>query len=249
MAEHENADFRNDLRSQLVTTGTAAAEQWLATRANRRMSDVNRRRLAGHIVNALWADIENAAIGIAEFIADDNTVKQLRAELDAANELAHRRATLLDKALTRQVELAEERNAANEKAEKAKQRARLLLVGQNELDRQRAETDAVTHAEFEAAMNELRAQRDEARTTAGAYLATLERFADEDEDSLRAERDEARARLAELGEASVEWGYWGEDGFNVSEGQFSAGDVRYYRDQSGRPVERRLVGEWREVAE
>jgi hypothetical protein len=63
------------------------------------------------------------------------------------------------------------------------------------------------------------------------------------------ERDEARAQLAEIGKTSVEWGYWHEDEFNVSDRQFSPGDVRYYREQSGRPVERRLAGEWREVSD
>ena len=56
-----------------------------------------------------------------------------------------------------------------------------------------------------------------------------------------------RARLAEIGETEVEWGYWHEDEFNVSERQFGAGDIRYYRERSGRPVERRLAGDWREV--
>lgn len=57
----------------------------------------------------------------------------------------------------------------------------------------------------------------------------------------------AQARLAEIGKVEVEWGYWHEDEFNISERQFSAADVRYYREQSGRPVERCLAGEWRKV--
>jgi len=67
---------------------------------------------------------------------------------------------------------------------------------------------------------------------------------------LRAALDELvqlRALQIEVGETEVEWGYWHEDEFIVSERQLSAGDVRYYREQSGRPVERRLAGQWREV--
>lgn len=59
--------------------------------------------------------------------------------------------------------------------------------------------------------------------------------------------EDFRAQLTEIGETEVEWGYWFDDEFNVSERQFSVGDVRYHQEQSGRPVERRLVGEWREV--
>ena len=75
---------------------------------------------------------------------------------------------------------------------------------------------------------------------------------DLDGDDLRAALDELerlRARLTEIGETEVEWGYWREDEFIISERQFSAGDVRYYREQSGRPVERRLAGQWREVTD
>lgn len=67
------------LRDQLVAAGTAAAEEWLSKRANRRMSDVNRRRLAGHVVNALWQQIEQATVEIAGWVAEDD-----RAACDAA---------------------------------------------------------------------------------------------------------------------------------------------------------------------
>jgi hypothetical protein len=76
----ERGPFRNDLRSQLVAAGTEAAEQWLAIRANRKMSDVNRKRLAGHVVNALWAEIERAVLEMASYFGDD--------QLAAANERA-----------------------------------------------------------------------------------------------------------------------------------------------------------------
>lgn len=67
-ADAHDGDFRNDLRSQLVATGTAAAEQWLSTRANRRMSDVNKRRLAGAVINAIWDDIVDSTLGLAEYL-------------------------------------------------------------------------------------------------------------------------------------------------------------------------------------
>jgi len=67
----ERGPFRGGLRSQLVAAGTEAAEQWLAVRANRKMSDVNRRRLAGHVVNALWTEIETAVLEMAEYVAGE----------------------------------------------------------------------------------------------------------------------------------------------------------------------------------
>jgi hypothetical protein len=78
-----DADRHRELREQLVAAGTEAADLWLASRANRRMSDVNRRRLAGHVVGMLWENIERAAIGIAESIAEDDRAEagRLRAEL------------------------------------------------------------------------------------------------------------------------------------------------------------------------
>lgn len=66
---HDAGPFRNDLRTHLVSAAAEAAEQWLTVRANRKMSDVNRKRLAGHVVNALWAEIERAAVEMAEFLA------------------------------------------------------------------------------------------------------------------------------------------------------------------------------------
>lgn len=63
----------------------------------------------------------------------------------------------------------------------------------------------------------------------------------------RARANAAEGRLAEIGETEVEWGYWHDDEFNISDRQFSAGDIRYYLEQSGRPVERRLAGKWRKV--
>jgi hypothetical protein len=246
VTEHENADFRDDLRSQLVATGTVAAEQWLATRANRRMSDVNRRRLAGYIVNALWADIENAAIGIAEFIADTrpdehplvraareqgikpvtdveqlaaaaehrlsdeefktwsaamtecraDPTEQLRTELDAANAecaRATKRADLIDATLDamrqQAIDAVKERNAANERAEKA-------------------EAELCENAEHIVLVQqygaELMNQRDEAKNDYANLSAEADRIADR-AGRYRTERDEARARLAEIGKATV-WG-------------------------------------------
>lgn len=67
MADNDDGldTFREELRLKLVGMGAAAAEEWLSIRANRRMSDVNRRRLAGHVVNALWPEIERAAQELA----------------------------------------------------------------------------------------------------------------------------------------------------------------------------------------
>lgn len=175
MAEHESADFRNDLRSQLVATGTAAAGQWLATRANRKMSDVNRRRLAGHIVNALWTDIENAAIGIAEFIADDDTVKQLRAELDAANR--NHAGEMHDAAKERghfQAEitrLAVKLAAANEQVQKAEAEREKLRI-----DRDHCVAREVSKG-LEA--RQMRRERDEARELARVSLDILRNVSDE----------------------------------------------------------------------
>lgn len=67
----EPGPFRDDLRSQLVAAGTAAAEQWLSDRANRKMSDVSRRRLAGHVVSTLWFEIEHAAVEMAQYIGEE----------------------------------------------------------------------------------------------------------------------------------------------------------------------------------
>lgn len=61
------------------------------------------------------------------------------------------------------------------------------------------------------------------------------------------EAERARKREAEIGETEVEWGYWHDDEFNISDRQFSAGDIRYYLKESGRPVERRIVGKWCKV--
>lgn len=119
-------------------------------------------------------EFEAWSAAMAECRADPT--EQLRTELDAANAELDRvvkRADFLDSALDgmrqQAFESVKERNAANERAERAGRSAQLLLDGQNELDRQRVETDKATHAEFEAAMDELREQRDEAR----ARLAEL----------------------------------------------------------------------------
>lgn len=86
--EAANADgsFRGTLRDQLVTAGTAAADQWLTKRANRRMNDVNRRRLAGHVVNVMWDEIVEAAVGIAEYIGDERLARaeQLVVDLETS---------------------------------------------------------------------------------------------------------------------------------------------------------------------
>lgn len=84
----ESGPFRDNLRSQLVTAGTAAAEQWLAIRANRKMSDVNRKRLAGHVVNALWNEIERAVLEMAQYVGDEQlaaaTARAEKAEAEVA---------------------------------------------------------------------------------------------------------------------------------------------------------------------
>jgi len=90
----------------------------------------------------------NAAV--APFIAERNAAT---ARAESATVLPERWRALIA-----------ERDAANERANKAGRASRLLLDGQNELDRQRAETDAATHAEFEAAMNELRERAKKAET-------------------------------------------------------------------------------------
>lgn len=59
------------LRDELMAAGIAAADDWLATRAHRRMSEVNQRRLVGHVVNALWEPIVDAALGIAHMASED----------------------------------------------------------------------------------------------------------------------------------------------------------------------------------
>lgn len=69
--EPSTSEREETLRDELMSAGTAAADEWLAARAHRRMSEVNRRRLAGHIVNALWESIVDAAIGIAHMVSED----------------------------------------------------------------------------------------------------------------------------------------------------------------------------------
>lgn len=76
---------RTALRDELVAAGTAAAEQWLTTRTNRHMSEVNRRRLAGHVVGVLWERIEQAAIDMAHWVAADDTA-EYEAALDGVHE-------------------------------------------------------------------------------------------------------------------------------------------------------------------
>lgn len=59
------------LRDELMAAGLAAADEWLATRAHRRMSEVNRRRLVGHIVDTLWKPTVDAALEIAHMVSED----------------------------------------------------------------------------------------------------------------------------------------------------------------------------------
>lgn len=72
------------LREELMAAGISAADEWLAPRAHRRMSEVNRRRLVGHVVNALWGQIVDAALGIAHMVSKDVEVERdrLRAEVE-----------------------------------------------------------------------------------------------------------------------------------------------------------------------
>jgi histidine triad (HIT) family protein len=60
------------------------------------------------------------------------------------------------------LELATDFGRAVKRAAEAERAARLLVVGQDELDRRWAETEAATRAGFEAAADELRGQRDKA---------------------------------------------------------------------------------------
>lgn len=62
-----------------------------------------------------------------------------------------------------------ERDAATARAERAERTARLLLAGQQEVDRQRAETEAVTRAEVEAALDELRTRAEKAEAQAAYW--------------------------------------------------------------------------------
>lgn len=75
------------LRDELMSAGLAAADEWLATRAHRRMSEVNRRRLVGHVVNALWDPIVDAALGMAHMVSGDVEAERdrLRALWDGAD--------------------------------------------------------------------------------------------------------------------------------------------------------------------
>lgn len=72
------------LRDELMNAGITAADEWLAPRAHRHMSEVNRRRLVGHVVNALWDQIVDAALGIAHMINEDFEAERdrLRAEVE-----------------------------------------------------------------------------------------------------------------------------------------------------------------------
>ena len=114
----ERGPFRGGLRAQLVAAGTEAAEKWLAVRANRKMSDVNRRRLAGHVVNALWTEIETAVLEMAKYVAGEQ-LAAANAELGRVN----RRANFLDdaiKGLRQQViEAVKARNEATARVESA----------------------------------------------------------------------------------------------------------------------------------
>jgi hypothetical protein len=85
-------------------------------------------------------------------------------------------------------------------------------------------------------------ERDAAIGAAGEMLASAVIW------KLRAE--EAEARLAEFGEVGEEWRF--DDGagwFTVSRKPLSDADVRHLQKTTGRPVEHRLVGQWRESAD
>lgn len=69
--ESSTSEREETLRDELMSAGTTAADEWLAARTHRRMSEVNRRRLAGHIMNALWDRIVDAALGIAHMVSED----------------------------------------------------------------------------------------------------------------------------------------------------------------------------------
>lgn len=69
-AGSEEPNRQEELRERLVAAGTEAAEQWLSTRAERRMSAVNSKRLAGYVVGTLWDQIEQTAIQMAQWIAE-----------------------------------------------------------------------------------------------------------------------------------------------------------------------------------
>lgn len=128
--------------------------------------------------------------GGSDFIAA--AVKRLCGERDAALARAES-ATVLPE---RWRALIAERNAANERAEKAGRASRLLLDGQNELDRQRAKTDAATHAEFEAAMNELRERAKKAETLCAERVeAARQREETQREASIRDGLRAAKLRL------------------------------------------------------
>ena len=119
-------------------------------------------------------------------------VVELRAEHDAATARAES-ATVLPE---RWRALIAERDAANERANKAGRTSRLLLDGQNELDRQRAETDAAMHAEFEAAMNELRERAKKAETLCAERVeAARQREETQREASIRDGLRAAKLRL------------------------------------------------------
>jgi hypothetical protein len=121
VAEPEGGKPTSDeraLRDQLVMAGTEAAKQWLTTRANRRMSEVNRKRLAGHVVNALWQQIEQATVEIAGWIAEDD-----RAALAAATARAEQ-AEARVRALTELVaDVGRDHDAAVARADTAEARA------------------------------------------------------------------------------------------------------------------------------
>lgn len=69
-------------------------------------------------------------------------------------------------------------------------------------------------------------------------------------EKLQAELDQARAQLAEIGETREEWRFDDGNGwFTVSRKPLSAADVQHLKKETGRPVEHRLAGEWREVPE
>jgi hypothetical protein len=229
----EDGPFRNDLRSQLVTAGTGAAEQWLSTRANRRMSDVNRRRLAGHVVGALWEQIEQAAIGMAEHIASGQlAAANARAETAEAELRAERErepeADLLYATGPTSIVLGVIRarhKSAGRDGWASRDRSMVIAGFDDPADRQFA-----LHAHDDVA----------------GLLGIVER-AHRDLRIMFEEHLGLRARLDGLGE---EWRF--DDGmgkFTVSRLKLSPADIRHLGEITGHKVEHRLVGKWQDATE